>query len=254
MTNLGQELQDISFLLAQGKNSSENALNEEAALFALCAKTAFSPNDATAQRAFGGIVGRLNTLMVNESPQSRFELEDIGTGFPGRGLIEQQLVDHPGLTAPINQGLKIPLQMRPTNLAHWVKTVISCPAIRAQDAREPFTQQALDTFSAAGRYQQKHRHQRSRPHPQSGLFAQRMPAGFIHIDAWLLAGIRLGFFHRSCQCRIHPLFLGRNAAQADFGMQANFHQFGHIPVTHPKSPTQIANHRLLSGTLTIFSP
>jgi hypothetical protein len=35
MANLGQEIQDIPFLLAQGKDRCQNAFNKEAALVAL---------------------------------------------------------------------------------------------------------------------------------------------------------------------------------------------------------------------------
>jgi hypothetical protein len=96
MTLLGQELQAISFLLAQGKNRSQNTLNKKAALFTLRAKTVFSPKDATPQRAFCGVIGRFNAtswyfpLMVNECPKGGLEFEDIGASFRRRGLSEPQ--------------------------------------------------------------------------------------------------------------------------------------------------------------------
>ena len=90
MTHLGQELQDISFLLAQGKHGGQNALNKKAALFTLCTITMFSPKDTTPQRAFCGVISGFNALMVDKGPQSRFEFEDIGAGFSRRGLIELQ--------------------------------------------------------------------------------------------------------------------------------------------------------------------
>jgi hypothetical protein len=45
MTPLGHELQDISFLLAQGQPRCQNELNKKAVLFTLRAKTVFSPKD-----------------------------------------------------------------------------------------------------------------------------------------------------------------------------------------------------------------
>jgi hypothetical protein len=90
MTHLGQEFQDILFLLAQDKNCSQSALNKKVALFTLRAKTEFSPKDTASQRAFCGVIGGFNFLMVNECPQGRLEFEDIGASFPRRGLLEQQ--------------------------------------------------------------------------------------------------------------------------------------------------------------------
>src|SRR5450759_3241718 len=89
-THLGQELQDISFLLAQGKHCCQNALNKKATLLALRAKTVFSPKDTTPQRALCSIVGGFNPFVINECPKGGLEFEDISAGFPRRGLIELQ--------------------------------------------------------------------------------------------------------------------------------------------------------------------
>src|SRR5450759_1104612 len=289
MTHLGQELQDISFLLTQGKHRCQNALNKKAALFTLRAKTMFSPKDATPQRALCSIVGGFNSFVINECPKGGLEFDDIGASFAGGGLIgqhanlqqsfdfspkgldknrkvcqaqgaisnpmpmaehefsllEQQLADHSGFTASFKQCLKIPFQMSPTHLAsQWVKSIIGCPSIRSQDTREILSEQAFDPFCTAGGQQQKDGHQRSRSHPQPGGFTPLMPAGFIHIDTRLLAGIGFGFFHRYFQGGTDRLLLRRNAAQANLGVKANFYQLDHIPVTHSEPPTQIADHRL----------
>ena len=53
-------------------------------------------------------------------------------------LFEQQLTDHLGLTPSIDQGLKIPFRMRPTDLAaQRVEAKVGCPAIRTQDYQMP---------------------------------------------------------------------------------------------------------------------
>jgi|SRR5450756_467586 len=60
MASLGQEFQNIPFLLMQGKDHRQNAFNKEAALFALSAKTPFSPQNPASQGAFSGIIGGFN--------------------------------------------------------------------------------------------------------------------------------------------------------------------------------------------------
>jgi hypothetical protein len=87
--NPGQKFQNIPFLLAQGQNNGQNALNKKSALFTLRAKTVFSPQDTPSQRAFGGIIRRFDALVVNKSPHGGFEFKNIGTGFAGRRLIDQ---------------------------------------------------------------------------------------------------------------------------------------------------------------------
>src|SRR5450759_329076 len=226
VTGLGQEIQDISFLLAQGHNCRQDTLNKKAALFTLRAKTALSPNNAAAQRSFSRVIGRFNPFMIYECPQSRLKFEDVSTGLARGGVIDQrtnlqqvsnihpngldkrgevgsfqgsiadpapvtkqkwdllekQLTDHLGLTPSIVKGLKIPFQMRPTDLsAHRVEAQVGCPAIRTQDVGESFTQQALDPFTTAGGQQRKDGHQVRCTYPQPGLFAHLMPARFIHI-------------------------------------------------------------------------
>ena len=89
MTHLGQELQDIPFLLTQGKNRRQNAFNKEAALFALGAKTTFSPQNPASQRPFGGVIGGFNAFVIHKGPHSRFEFENIGAGFAGGSMIGQ---------------------------------------------------------------------------------------------------------------------------------------------------------------------
>src|SRR3990172_4730548 len=83
LASFRQIIQYISFLLTEGHNRRQDALNELAAGFTLGAETASPPDDAPAQGPLGSIVGRFNTFLVNKRPQRRFQFEDILAGFPG---------------------------------------------------------------------------------------------------------------------------------------------------------------------------
>jgi hypothetical protein len=71
-----------------------------------------------------------------------------------------------------------------------------------------------------------------------------VPARLIHISLRLPTHIHLGFLHRLDQSGTHSLFLSRDTAQAEVGVEGDRHQFLHIPITHPKPPAQITNHGL----------
>jgi hypothetical protein len=291
----GQKFQNISFLLAQGQHRGQNALNKKAALFALRAETAFTPQYAPPQRAFGRIIGRFDPLMVDKRPQGGFDFKDIGTGFArwrligqypdclqsfdfapnglnpkgefrtAQGsiphpmpmtkqqvvLLEEQFPNDLRLPTAFKQGLKIAFQMGPTHLtADRVKARVGRPAIRAQDPREPCSQQAFDPLRTAGSQEQESRHQACRVNPQPGGFAHLMPAGFINVGTPLLLYITLGFLDWGLQGFTHGLFLGGNTFQTHRDVKANVHQLDDIPMAQTKSSPQIADHRLSVCTKT----
>ena len=79
LAGFGQKIQGIAFLLAQGDDSGQNALDEKRASFTLGAEAAATPDDRPPQGAFGGIVGRLDACLADEGPQSRFQGEDVAS-------------------------------------------------------------------------------------------------------------------------------------------------------------------------------
>jgi len=90
MTSLGQELQDISILLAQRQNRGHDTFNKSASLFTLGAETTFTPpSDAATQRAFSRVIGGFNAFNTNKNPQGWLQFKDMSTGSACGSLIEQ---------------------------------------------------------------------------------------------------------------------------------------------------------------------
>jgi hypothetical protein len=105
-----QMVQYISFLLSQGHDCSQDALNELAARSALGAETASTPDDASAQGPLGSIIGRFNAFLVHKGPQRRFQFEDILAGFASFTMLDecayiQQTIDI--LANGLHGGLKV---------------------------------------------------------------------------------------------------------------------------------------------------
>src|SRR5450759_3830534 len=87
-----QVIQHVPFLLAQGYNRCQDALDKQASVFTLGTITATTPDYTTAQSPFGGIIGGFNSFPIDKSPQSLLNFENILAGAAGF-VVSQQCAD-----------------------------------------------------------------------------------------------------------------------------------------------------------------
>ena len=85
-------------LLFQGGDHRHNPFSKETAGLALGAETALAPQHAGSDQAFGQVIGWVNSLDPDKSPQGGFSFEDVPTGRRGFrvdtvGALAQQLAD-----------------------------------------------------------------------------------------------------------------------------------------------------------------
>src|SRR5450759_2011942 len=84
-----QVIQHVPFLLAQGYNRCQDALDKQASIFTLGTITATTPDYTSAQSPFGGIIGGFNAFPVDKSPQSLLNFENILAGAAGLVVSDQ---------------------------------------------------------------------------------------------------------------------------------------------------------------------
>ena len=73
MTGGAEIVEDVALLLPQRISHGEHALDETAACGAVRTEAGVTPQDAVPQGALGHVVGGLNTALVYEGPQGRFD-------------------------------------------------------------------------------------------------------------------------------------------------------------------------------------
>jgi hypothetical protein len=77
-------------LLAQGRNSRQYTLSKLAAHATLGPKAPLAPEHNGAENPFGGIIGKLHTLMVEKTPQRRLMLEQGATQRRTLGVLARR--------------------------------------------------------------------------------------------------------------------------------------------------------------------
>src|SRR5450759_1125865 len=87
-----QVIQHVPFLLAQGYDCCQDALDKQASVFTLGTITAATPDYITAQSPFAGIIGGFNAFPIDKSPQSLLNFENILAGAAGL-VVSQQCAD-----------------------------------------------------------------------------------------------------------------------------------------------------------------
>lgn len=99
LTGVGEVVEHVALLLAQGVPDRKHAFDEAAARGAVGAEAGVAPQDAVAQGSFGRVVGGLDPFLADEGPQGRLHRQKIGAG--GRGLLIGQLPAVPQLEADL---------------------------------------------------------------------------------------------------------------------------------------------------------
>src|SRR5450759_3243092 len=84
-----QVIQHVPFLLAQGYDCCQDALDKQASVFTLGTITATTPDYTSAQSPFGGIISGFNAFPIDKSPQSLLNFENILAGAAGLVVSEQ---------------------------------------------------------------------------------------------------------------------------------------------------------------------
>lgn len=87
-TSLGEKVQDIALLQAQGGDGGQDASNKERAMLALGAKTASTPKHCAPQAALSQIVGRFDAVDRNKGPQCILHFQEVAAGLTSLGLFE----------------------------------------------------------------------------------------------------------------------------------------------------------------------
>src|SRR5665811_737210 len=87
-----QVIQHVPFLLAQGYDCCQDALDKQASVFTLGTITAATPDYTSAQSPFGGIIGVFNSFPIDKSPQNLLNFENILAGAAGF-VVSQQCAD-----------------------------------------------------------------------------------------------------------------------------------------------------------------
>ena len=80
LTGFNQIVQDVAMLLFQGCDHRHNPFSKETTRLALGAETALAPQHAGSDQAFGQVIGWLNSLDPDKSPEGSFSFEDVSTG------------------------------------------------------------------------------------------------------------------------------------------------------------------------------
>ena len=90
--------------------------------------------------------------------------------------------DFLGRGTAINQFLKVPLEMSPTDLSQMcLQSAVDRPAVTADDPLDVFAQQGLQSRSASFGMDDEISYSRGRGRPQPTSFACLFPAGFIDV-------------------------------------------------------------------------
>jgi hypothetical protein len=109
------------------------------------------------------------------------------------GLRQEGFPDHGVCPTPLQDGLEVPFEVRPAELAaQGGEPVVAPPAVRADDAGIRIAQQLLGTLGAAAGQHEKDRdlRRRGQPHPVASLTFP--PTGLIGVDGRLGLHIGLG--------------------------------------------------------------
>jgi hypothetical protein len=145
-------------------------------------------------------------------------------------LSESPFSQWSGPSLALGERLKIPLQMRPADLAlDRVHHMIGAPAIAGQNTRKSFTDKFHQGFAASGAGHPEHRHRPGYRHPQPVAFPLFLPTRFIHMYQVGPGHRRLGFPVGDRQGLGGFFAQTLDASQADAHPALLLQQLAHLP-------------------------
>lgn len=87
MASKSEIVQNVATLLLESSNNGEDTFNEPTTSVALSAKTVLAPDNSGSDLTFSKIVSGFNMGDINESPESRYTLEDVATSASRFGMV-----------------------------------------------------------------------------------------------------------------------------------------------------------------------
>ncbi len=110
MAGFRQVVKHVSLLLSQSHDNGQDPLDKSAAVFTLSTETASAPDHTPAQSPLCGVVGRFQTFLIHESPQSPLHFENILASSAGDHVFHEGSDVQPGtdfLADRLHGGLEI---------------------------------------------------------------------------------------------------------------------------------------------------